>query len=113
MEHSMTVTVVAMVSMNDDEPLALAEYFRVTGPLLERAGAKIKKSFNINEVVVGHRPAKTVFIVEYPNMAAVDMVFKSAEYQSVIPSRDLAFSEYSVTIAADNSEADAEVAARD
>lgn len=101
----MTVTVVAMTSINDDEPLALAEYFRVTGPLLERAGAKIKKSFHINEVVVGHRPAKTVFIVEYPDKAAVDMVFGSQEYQDVIPSRDLAISEYNVTIAADDSQA--------
>lgn len=109
----MTVTVVAMVSINDDEPLALAEYFRVTGPLLERAGAKIKKSFNINEVVVGHRPAKTVFIVEYPDKAAVDMVFKSPEYKDVIPSRDLAFSEYSVSIAADDSQPGSEVAAND
>ena len=92
----MPITVVAMVTINDDEPLALAEYFRVTGPLLERAGATIKKSFNINEVVVGHRPAKTVFIVEYPDKAAVDLVFKSEEYQSIIPSRDLAFAEYSV-----------------
>ena len=109
----MTVTVVAMVSINDDEPLALAEYFRVTGPLLERAGATIKKSFNINEVVVGHRPAKTVFIVEYPDKAAVDMVFRSQEYKDVIPSRDLAFSEYSVTIAADGEDATVEVAAAD
>lgn len=109
----MTVTVVAMVSINDDEPLALAEYFRVTGPLLERAGAKIKKSFNINEVVVGHRPAKTVFIVEYPDKAAVDMVFQSREYKEVIPSRDLAFSEYNVTIAADDGQSAPEVAAND
>lgn len=109
----MTVTVVAMVSINDDEPLALAEYFRVTGPLLERAGATIKKTFNINEVVVGHRPAKKVFVVEYPDKAAVDMVFQSQEYKNVIPSRDLAFSEYSVSIAADENQSASEVAAND
>jgi len=109
----MAVTVVAMVTINDDEPLALAEYFRVTTPLLERAGATIKKSFAINEVVVGHRPAKTVFIVEYPNRAAVDMVFKSQEYQNVIKSRDLAFSEYNVTVAADDSESSSDAAASD
>lgn len=109
----MTVTVVAMVSINDDEPLALAEYFRVTGPLLERAGATIKKTFNINEVVVGHRPAKKVFVVEYPDKAAVDMVFQSQEYKNVIPSRDLAFSHYSVSIAADDSLSAPDAAAND
>lgn len=100
----MPVTVMAMVTFNDDEPLALAEYLRVTGPLLERAGAKITKTFDINEVVVGHRPAKKVFIVEYPDKASVDQVFQSAEYQAVIPSRDLAFSDYSITITADENQ---------
>ncbi|MDC0738518.1 DUF1330 domain-containing protein [Cognatishimia sp. SS12] len=101
----MPVTVVALTSINDDEPLALAEYLAVTGPLLARAGARILKRFTVNEVVVGHRPAKTVFIVEYPDRAALDSVFESAEYQSIIPARDLAFNEYSVTVAADESEA--------
>ena len=109
----MTVTVVAMVTLNDDEPMALAEYFRVTGPLMERAGAVITKTFDINEVVVGHRPAKKVFIVEYPSRAAADMVFKSAEYEAVKPTRDIAFSEYSVTVAADNEAAAAGVASVD
>lgn len=101
----MTVTVVAMTSINEDEPMALAEYLQVTGPLLERAGARILKRFTVNEVVVGHRPAKTVFIVEYPSKAAVDKVFNSAEYRSIIPARDLAFNEYSVTVATDGESA--------
>lgn len=95
----MTVTVVAMTSINEDEPLALATYLEATMPLLERAGAKIVKRFTVNEVVVGHRPAKTVFIVEYPNKAAVEMVFNSAEYRAIIPARDQAFNEYSVSLA--------------
>jgi uncharacterized protein (DUF1330 family) len=109
----MTVTVVALVSINDDEPQALAEYFRVTGPLLEKAGAKIKKNFTVNEVVVGHRPAKTVFIVEYPSRAAVDMVFRSPEYESIIPVRDLAFTDYSVSITSDAEAANAPAATAD
>ncbi len=98
----MSVTVVAMTSINEDEPMALAQYLSVTGPLLERAGAKILKRFTVNEVVVGHRPAKTVFIVEYPSREAVEMVFGSEEYKSVIPARDTAFSEYNVTVASDS-----------
>ncbi len=97
----MTVTVVAMTSINEEEPMALAEYLAATGPLLEKAGAKIVKRFTINEVVVGHRPAKTVFIVEYPSREAVESVFQSDVYRSIIPSRDLAFNEYQVTIASD------------
>lgn len=97
----MTVTVVALVTVNDDEPWALGEYFRVTGPLLERAGAEIVKRFTVNEVVVGHRPAKTVVIVKYPSRAAVESVFGSPEYQAIKPVRDRAFSDYHVSIASD------------
>lgn len=97
----MTVTVVALVTVNDDEPWALGEYFRVTGPLLERAGAEIVKRFSVNEVVVGHRPAKTVVIVKYPSRAAVESVFGSPEYQAIKPVRDRAFSDYHVSIASD------------
>lgn len=97
----MSVTVVALVTVNDDEAFALGEYFRLTGPLLERAGAKILKRFNVNEVVVGHRPAKTVMIVEYPSREAVDSVFSSEAYKEAKKFRDLAFSDYNVTIASD------------
>lgn len=97
----MTVTVVALVSVNEDEPFALGEYFRITGPLLERAGAVISKRFTVNEVVVGHRPAKSVMIVKYPSREAVESVFGSPEYASVKPIRDRAFSEYHVSIATD------------
>ena len=97
----MAVTVVALVTVNDNEPWALGEYFRVTGPLLERAGAEIVQRFTVNEVVVGHRPAKTVVIVKYPDRAAVESVFGSAEYQAIKPIRDRAFSDYHVSIASD------------
>ena len=97
----MAVTVVALVSINEEEPFALAEYFRITGPLLERAGAEIVKRFTVNEVVVGHRPAKTVMIVKYPSRAAVESVFASPEYEAVKKIRDVAFTEYHVSIASD------------
>lgn len=97
----MTVTVVALVSINEDEPFALGEYFRITGPLLERAGAEIVNRFTVNEVVVGHRPAKTVLIVKYPSREAVESVFGSAEYEAVKPIRDRAFLEYHVSVASD------------
>ena len=95
---TMTVTVIALLSINEDEPAALGEYLRITGPLLDRAGAKILKRFELSEIVVGPRPAQTAVIVEYPDRAAVDMVFKSGEYQRAIPARDRAFSRYNITI---------------
>ncbi|MFK7751586.1 MAG: DUF1330 domain-containing protein [Sedimentitalea sp.] len=97
----MSVTVVAMVSINDDEPRALAEYFQVTGPLLRDAGAKIVKRFHLQEVVVGQTAPKSVIIVEYPSTEAVSKVFHSDAYRQIEAVRDRAFSQYSVTVVSD------------
>lgn len=94
----MSVTIVALVTINEDEPQALAKYLAVTMPLLEKAGAKIVQRFEVQEMVVGHRPAKTIMVVEYPDRSAIDWVFKSAEYQSVKEIRDVAFLDYQVSI---------------
>lgn len=94
----MTVTVVALLSINDAEPAALGEYFRITSPLLERAKARIVNRFTLHEAIVGNRPAQMAVIVEYPDRAAVDMVFESREYRSAIPARDRAFLTYQVSI---------------
>lgn len=95
----MTVTVLAMVTINEREGDALERYLEVTAPLLEAANAVVTQMFTLNEAVVGHRPAKRVIMVEYPNREAVDSVFNSEEYKSLIPIRDRAFSSYDISIA--------------
>ena len=94
----MMVLVLAFVTIVEDAPEALANYLKVTDPLLKRAGAKILQRFSINDVVIGRAPAKTVIIVEYPNRDAVASGFGSDEYASVRVFRDKAFSSYVITV---------------
>ncbi len=94
----MAVTVIALLSINESEPQALGEYFRITTPLLERARARIVKRFTLIEPIVGNRPAQMAVIVEYPDREAVDSVFKSREYREAIPFRDRAFLKYEISI---------------
>lgn len=94
----MPVTVVALLTINEAEPAALAEYFRITTPLMERAKARMVKRFTLQEVIVGKRPAQMAVLVEYPDREAVDMVFKSSEYRTAIPARDRAFLKYEISI---------------
>jgi uncharacterized protein (DUF1330 family) len=96
--ETMVVTVVALVTVREDRPVDLAAYLEATTPLLAKAGARIVKRFKVNEVVAGRNPAQTVVIVEYPDRAAVDLVFGSLEYQRIIPYRDRAFSDYHVSV---------------
>lgn len=95
----MTVTVLAMVTFAENQRAALSKYLDVTAPLLERANAKVVKIFDLKDAVVGHQPSKRMIIVEYPNRAAVDLVFDSAEYKALAPIRDVAFSSYDISIA--------------
>lgn len=96
----MTVKVIALVTINEDQPMALAQYLAATGPLLEQVGAKILQRFAVQDTVVGQKPAQSVMIVEYPDRAAVDAVFGSQVYKDIIPVRDAAFSTYTVSVAA-------------
>lgn len=94
----MTVKVIALVTINEDAPRALARYLEVTTPLLEEVGARITQRFEIGEGVVGDVPGQTVLVVDYPDRAAVDRVFGSAAYAAVRPIRDRAFLDYSVSV---------------
>lgn len=94
----MPVTVLALLTINEDQPVALAAYFHATMPLLTKAGARIVKRFRITDAVVGVTQAQTVVLVEYPSRAAVDQVFASPEYRAIIPIRDIAFTQYTISI---------------
>ena len=94
----MTVKVIALVTINEDEAMALAKYLELTTPVLDRVGAKIVERYQLETEVVGEKPAQTVIVVDYPNRAAVDEVFSSDEYLAAIPYRERAFSEYAVSV---------------
>jgi uncharacterized protein (DUF1330 family) len=94
----MTVSTLSLLSINENEPAALGDYLRLVDPMLARAGAKVVKRFRLAEMVAGHRPAYTAVIIEYPDLAAVDLVLKSREYQSATPVRNRAFLRFSVSI---------------
>lgn len=94
----MTARVIALVTINEDQPLALAKYLELTVPVLERVGAKITERHNIEDTIVGDSPASTVIVVDYPSRAAIDEVFSSSEYKNAAPYRDAAFSTYSIHV---------------
>jgi uncharacterized protein (DUF1330 family) len=96
----MTVQILALVTINEDQPQALAQYLEATAPLLEAAGAQIVQRFVIGEDIVGQAPSQSVMIVNYPSRDAVDIVFQSDIYRAIAPIRDKAFSSYHVSLVA-------------
>ncbi len=102
----MPVQVMALLTVNEDAPESLAEYFSTTLPLIDAAGARIVQRFTINEVVVGHRSPRTLVLVEYPSREALDSVFNSAEYEAIKQVRDEAFLSYEIAIIENECESD-------
>jgi uncharacterized protein (DUF1330 family) len=94
----MSVTVLVLVSVNDDEPMALAQYLEAKTRLLEGVGARIARRFSINEAVVGHRPARMALLIEYPSSTALREVVESPDYAYVKQFREQAFLEYGASI---------------
>lgn len=95
----MAITVIGLVTVAQDQEQALAHYLEVSASLLERANAVVTQRFTVNETMIGHEQPKTVVMVEYPSREAVDLVFLSEEYQALIPTRDIAFTSYSISVA--------------
>lgn len=94
----MSTYVIACVTINPDQKDAYQAYLETTLPLLEKVGGKIFQCFDVDDVVVGDKPAETIMVVEYPDVDAVHSLFGSPEYQEIIPMRDRAFATYSVSI---------------
>ena len=94
----MPVTILAMTTVNPNGQDALETYLSVTGPLLEKAGAKLVSRNEVAEAIIGERPAQFMTLIEYPNRDAVAGVFESESYQSLRSVRDKAFTHYDICI---------------
>lgn len=94
----MTVTVVALTSVNEGAVDALSTYMGTTSVLLERAEARILSRFEISETIVGATGARTMTVVEYPSRSALSQVFGSAEYGLLKEIREQAFSYYQILV---------------
>ena len=90
------IQVIASLAINPDEPDALDTYFRVAGTLMEEVGASITQKIELGEAVIGEKASEIVMLVKYPSLDALQQVFNSPEYESLIPIRDKAFVKYNI-----------------
>jgi uncharacterized protein (DUF1330 family) len=97
------VQVMASLTVNPNEPDALQHYFDMASMLMQRVGAEIVQRIELGAPVVGEKSAEIVLLVNYPSYRAIDMVFKSPEYKTLIPFRDKAFLKYNVCIVSNES----------
>lgn len=95
----MTIQLVAITSISSDAGNALEKYLDVVGPLMQSAGAKIAKRFELRDCIAGSNEIQYVSVIDYPDEASVKLVFDSDEYKSLEDVKKQAFSRYQVNIA--------------
>lgn len=94
----MPVTVMAVTSVNEENPEALSTYLYLTTPLIHQAGGRVVRSYTVKHSLEGGDQAQTVTLIEYPSKDVVDRLFNSSEYAAIRPIREQAFCNYQVSI---------------
>ncbi|MEL6225148.1 MAG: DUF1330 domain-containing protein [Cyanobacteria bacterium J06627_8] len=92
----MAIRLVALTSLNPGMQDKLDEYMNVVGKLMSAADAEIVERYELQADIVGDGEFQFVTIVDYPDQAAVDSVFKSAEYLALSDVKESAFSCYQI-----------------
>lgn len=94
----MTVTVIATTRITTGEEEALNAYVEGVGPLVAQAGGVLVARYQSLDNAAGGAGPVFISIIDYPDEAAVDLVFSSDIYRSLQPARDRAFSRYEITL---------------
>ncbi|MEM1299135.1 MAG: DUF1330 domain-containing protein [Pseudomonadota bacterium] len=96
------IQVIASLTTNPDEPEALKKYFEIALPLVASVGARVSQRITMGDPVIGEQASEMILVVDYPSYQAIDDVFQSAAYRSIIEARDKAFLKYNICIVDDN-----------
>ena len=94
----MGIGLLAITSIRSTETEALKHYLDTVGPLMDSAGARVIEQYQIARALVGDQPPQFVTLIEYPDQASIDMVFKSEAYMGLAQIRDKAFTHYQISI---------------
>lgn len=95
----MTIQLVAITSINSNADSAIEKYLSVVGPLMQSAGATVVCRYELGDSVAGNEEIQYVSVIEYPDEAAIKLVFDSDEYQSLGEIKKQAFTKYQVSTA--------------
>ena len=96
----MSATLVVTGTPNPSEMEAVQSYLKGVMPLLIGAGGTLVKRLKVAKVANG-RPSGMVLVMDFPSETAVEELFASDAYQTLVETRDKGFSEMNMLIASD------------
>jgi uncharacterized protein (DUF1330 family) len=81
---------------------ALISYVEQVIPLIIDAGGTPIKRLHVSDVVCGSDNVEFVFVADFEDASTIRQLFDSAEYQALVPLRDLGFAAIDIYITEDN-----------
>ncbi|HMO40221.1 MAG TPA: DUF1330 domain-containing protein [Saprospiraceae bacterium] len=85
------VILIIIATINPAEKEALDIYLKGMNTLYAEVGAKPVARYGVSKVLMGEKQPNLVSIMEFPDEAALDQVFKSEAYKALLPHRAKAF----------------------
>lgn len=92
----MSITMAGHLTINEDQPRALAAFLEVIEELLPRFDIKVLHRHKLERECGGETLVEMVVIFDCPDRFAAEALFATPEYQAIIPQRDLAFSTFAL-----------------
>ncbi|MBL4908251.1 MAG: DUF1330 domain-containing protein [Sneathiella sp.] len=83
---------------NPENQAQMAEYLKNVMPMFAAAGGKPIVRQKVNQVLSGNPGFVLMLVMTFPSAEAIQTLFSSAEYAPLIPIRDKAFSQLSISI---------------
>ena len=94
----MSVTMVALATPRPGGEEDARRYTEGVLPLIQAAGGSPRGRLRIDETVVGAPRKGRLLLVDFPTAAAIQGLFESEEYASLIATRDRAFERFEVLL---------------
>ncbi len=85
------VILIIIATINPSEKEALAYYMEQMKILYTEVGAVPVKKYKIDDTLIGDEEPNIISIIEFPSEDAIEKVFKSSRYSTLISFRDKAF----------------------
>jgi len=85
------VILIIVATINPNEKEALDHYLEQMNILYQQVDAQPIGKYKISESIIGTDNPNLVVIMEFPNQDALDTVFKSDKYKTLVPYREKAF----------------------
>ena len=94
----MSAVMIALNTVNPQQPEAQKAYAEAAMPLIKAAGGKPLGRYAYAEAITGGGFPGVVLAVEFPDAQTIRDLFASDAYTALIPTRDKAFTSFNVCI---------------